>query len=155
MTAIANVEVWLDIIQRLGIWVLGIVASIFVGRMLIEWQRTRQTNEARDTDWLLARSQVGFATLLLVAIVSLVFVLVLFKTQLSETGTTILTSVIAALVAILTLQMNFFYARSRPTALPDPNGPPPPTAPVLKATFGDPNALSASASATPSARSAV
>jgi hypothetical protein len=73
-----------------------------------------------DADVLLARAQVGFAAVLLLAIIGLVFVLVLFKTQLSETGTTILTSVIAALITILTLQMNFFYARSRPAALPDP-----------------------------------
>jgi hypothetical protein len=74
-----------------------------------------------DVDKLLAWAQIVFAGMLLTSIVALVFVLVLFKTQLSETGTTILTSVIAALITILTLQMNFFYARSRPAALPDPS----------------------------------
>jgi outer membrane biosynthesis protein TonB len=73
-----------------------------------------------DTDKILAWAQVIFAGLLLLSIIALVFLLVLFKTQLSETGTTILTSVIAALITILTLQMNFFFARSRPAALPDP-----------------------------------
>jgi hypothetical protein len=75
----------------------------------------------QDSDVLLAIAQVIFAAILLLAIVALVFVLVLIKTQLSETGTTVLTSVIAALITILTLQMNFFYARQRPAALPDPS----------------------------------
>lgn len=73
-----------------------------------------------DVDMLLARAQVWFAMMLLTSIVGLVYTLILFHTQLSETGTTIVTSVIAALITILTLQMNFFYARTRPAAIPDP-----------------------------------
>lgn len=74
-----------------------------------------------DSDKWLAGAQIAFAGFLLFSINALVFILVLFKTQLSETGTTILTSVIAALITILTLAMNFFFARTRPAALPDPN----------------------------------
>lgn len=73
-----------------------------------------------DVDLLLARAQVGFAAVMIVGIFALVFVLIFFHGGMTTTAVTIITSVIAALVTVLTLQMNFFYARQRPSALPDP-----------------------------------
>lgn len=113
-----------------------------------------------DLDLLLAKAQIAFTAILLVSIIALVFVLVLFRTQLSETGTTIITSVIAALITILTLQMNFFYARTRPSALPDPNSPPSAPTLALSVSPGDPNASppsvpSATATSTPASTSAA
>ena len=73
-----------------------------------------------DVDLLLAKAQVGFAALMLVGVFALIFVLIFFHGDMSTTAVTIITSVITALVTILTLMMNFFYARSRPAALPEP-----------------------------------
>jgi len=74
----------------------------------------------QDTDRMLAWAQILFAFMMLFGIFSLVFVLIFFNTNMTATAVTIMTSVITALVTILTLQMNFFYARQRPAALPDP-----------------------------------
>ncbi|HUD11448.1 MAG TPA: hypothetical protein VMS08_03485 [Candidatus Saccharimonadia bacterium] len=74
-----------------------------------------------DVDWLLAWAQIIFAAIMLLGIFGLVFVLIFFNTNMTPTAVTIMTSVITALVTILTLMMNFFYARSRPLALPDPS----------------------------------
>lgn len=73
-----------------------------------------------DVDLLLARAQVFFAAVMLIGIFAMVFVLIFFHGDMTTTAVTIITSVITALVTILTLQMNFFYARQRPAALPDP-----------------------------------
>jgi hypothetical protein len=73
-----------------------------------------------DVDLLLARAQVAFAGIMLSGIFVMVFVLIFFHGDMTTTAVTIITSVITALVTILTLQMNFFYARQRPAALPDP-----------------------------------
>lgn len=58
---------------------------------------------------------------MLLGIFGLLFVLIFFHGNMTTTAVTIITSVIAALITILTLQMNFFYARQRPHALPDPS----------------------------------
>lgn len=73
-----------------------------------------------DTDRMLAWAQIVFAFLMLIGIFGLVFVLIFFNTNMTATAVTVMTSVITALVTILTLMMNFFYARQRPSALPDP-----------------------------------
>jgi uncharacterized membrane-anchored protein len=73
-----------------------------------------------DMDLMLAKAQVFFSAIMLLGIFALVFVLIFFHGQITATALTIITTVITALVTILTLQMNFFYARQRPSALPDP-----------------------------------
>lgn len=73
-----------------------------------------------DMDLLLAKAQVWFAGGMLFGVFALLFTLIFFHGQMTATSVTIITSVITALVTILTLQMNFFYARQRPAALPDP-----------------------------------
>jgi uncharacterized membrane-anchored protein len=83
-----------------------------------------------DIDLLLAKAQVFFASTMLLGIFALVFVLIFFHGDMTATAVTIITSVITALVTILTLQMNFFYARQRPAALPDPT-------PITLTTFSD------------------
>lgn len=106
-----------------------------------------------DLDLLLARAQVVMAFLFAVLIFALLFVLIFLHDQISGAALTIITSVIASLITVLTLQQNFFYARQRPAALPDPTlaapGAPtltvtatnlPPTAQVSAATTGVPDA---------------
>ena len=72
-------------------------------------------------DELLAWAQVIFAFLMLVGIFALVGMLVFLHANMTPTALTIVTSVVTALVTIFTLMMNFFYARQRPQALPDPS----------------------------------
>jgi uncharacterized membrane-anchored protein len=74
-----------------------------------------------DVDYLLAWAQIGLAFLFAICIFALVFVLIFFNASISATALTIITTVITALVTILTLIANFFYARTRPAALPDPS----------------------------------
>jgi hypothetical protein len=73
-----------------------------------------------DVDLLLARAQVWIAIYFITGIFGIVFALMFLHTTMSPIVVTILTSTLTALVTILTLQSNFFYARSRPAALPDP-----------------------------------
>jgi hypothetical protein len=73
-----------------------------------------------DVDCLLARAQVGLAFLFSFAVFALVFCLIFYHSGMSSVEVTILTSLTSVLATILTLQMNFFFARTRPPALPDP-----------------------------------
>ena len=73
-----------------------------------------------EVDRLLARAQVGLATFCALGIFGLVFVLLLHHTDLNSTIVTIITSIISVLATVFTLQQNFFFARIRPPALPDP-----------------------------------
>lgn len=73
-----------------------------------------------DVDLMLAKAQIGLAFLFALCIFALVFVLIFFNGSIGATALTIITSVITALVTILTLIANFFFSRSRHAALPDP-----------------------------------
>jgi hypothetical protein len=81
-------------------------------------------------DLFMAKAQVTLAFMFTIGIFGLVFTLIFFHGQLDSTVTTIITSVIAALITVLTLQMNFFYARQRP-----PSADSPPSAPTLTGAF--------------------
>ena len=73
-----------------------------------------------DVDRILARAQVGLAFLFAFGFFALLFVLLLFHRDLSSTELTILTGLVSVLGTLLALMMNFFFARTRPAALPDP-----------------------------------
>jgi hypothetical protein len=73
-----------------------------------------------DVDLMLARAQVGMSFLFAILIFALLFVLIFMHEAISGVALTIITSVIASLITVLTLQQNFFFARQRPHALPDP-----------------------------------
>lgn len=75
-----------------------------------------------DVDKLLARAQVWLAVLVACGFLGLLFVLLFHSVELTAAGTTIVTGLLSVLGTILTLQMNFFYARHRSPsqALPDP-----------------------------------
>ena len=80
-----------------------------------------------DVDLILARAQVAMAFLfaiLLFTILAALLYLLATNAPLNSAILTIIGSVIASLITVLTLQQNFFYARQRPSALPDPNSPP-------------------------------
>jgi hypothetical protein len=76
-----------------------------------------------DVEMLIARSQIFLAAFFSVAVFALVFVLIFFHSQMSALGLTLITSTVSVLLTILTLQMNFFYARQRSSGLPDPSTP--------------------------------
>jgi hypothetical protein len=73
-----------------------------------------------DVDRLLARAQVGLAFLFSFGFFGVLFFLMLYHRELSPTELTTLTGLVSVLGTLLALQMNFFFARTRPAALPDP-----------------------------------
>jgi len=73
-----------------------------------------------NVDTMLARAQVGLAFLFAVGFFALLFMLLLFHRDMSATELTILTGLVSVLGTLLALMMNFFFARTRPAALPDP-----------------------------------
>lgn len=73
-----------------------------------------------DVDRILARAQVGLAILFSVGFFGLLFSLIFFHRDMSPTELTILTGLVSVLGTLLALMMNFFFARTRPAALPDP-----------------------------------
>ena len=73
-----------------------------------------------DVDKILARAQVGLAFLFAMGFFGLLFALLLFHRDMSATELTILTGLVSVLGTLLALMMNFFFARTRPAALPDP-----------------------------------
>ena len=73
-----------------------------------------------DVDKMLARAQVGLAFFFAIFVFALVFSLIFYRSEMNSVEVTILTSITSVLATILTLQMNFFFARTRPPALPDP-----------------------------------
>ena len=74
-----------------------------------------------DTDKLLAHAQIGLAFLIAIGFLAMLGILLFHSTTLTTEGTTIVTGLLSVLGTILTLQMNFFFARHRPAAqtLPD------------------------------------
>jgi len=73
-----------------------------------------------DVDKLLARAQVGLACLFSFGFFGLLAGLIFFHRDMTPTELTILTGLVSVLGTLLALQMNFFFARTRPAALPDP-----------------------------------
>ena len=73
-----------------------------------------------DVDLLLARAQIGLAYLFAVGFIGILAMLVFQPINLTPTATTILTGLLSVFGTILTLQMNYFFARQRPPTLPDP-----------------------------------
>lgn len=75
-----------------------------------------------DVDKMLARAQVGLAFLFAAGFFGLLFTLLLFHREMTPTELTILTGLVSVLGTVLALILNFFFARTRPAALPDPSG---------------------------------
>lgn len=75
---------------------------------------------SKDMDLLLARAQVFLAILFAGGFLGLLCGLIFFHSDMSATVLTTVTTMLTVLGTLLTLQMNFFYARQRPHALPDP-----------------------------------
>jgi hypothetical protein len=73
-----------------------------------------------NVDLMLARAQVWLAAFTAMGVFGIVFVLMLHHTDMDSTTITILTSILSVLSTVFVLQMNFFFARTRPPALPDP-----------------------------------
>lgn len=121
--------------------------------MLHPHKRQGSTMKQTDVDKLLAWAQVIMSFLFAIMIFALLFVLIFKQDSVTGVALTIITSVIASLITVLTLQQNFFFARTRPPAIPDPASPP--SAPTLAMTLnsGDPNASPPTASATATASS--
>jgi hypothetical protein len=69
---------------------------------------------------MLAKAQIAMAFLFATMIYAMLFVLIFLHDAINGVALTIITSVIASLITVLTLQQNFFFARQRPAALPDP-----------------------------------
>src|ERR1039457_4263256 len=80
----------------------------------------RTADAMYDVDKILARAQVGLAFLFAIGFFGLLFALLLFHRDMSATELTILTGLVSVLGTLLALMMNFFFARTRPAALPDP-----------------------------------
>lgn len=76
---------------------------------------------SKDMDLLLARAQVFLAILFATGFLALTAGLIFFHSQMSTQDVTLVTTMLTVMGTLLTLQMNFFYARQRPQALPDPS----------------------------------
>lgn len=70
-------------------------------------------------DVVLAHAQIWLTAILLLAIIALLFAMVFFRNQMSDRVFSIVASVFTALVTLLTLSWNYFFARQRPNSLPD------------------------------------
>jgi hypothetical protein len=73
-----------------------------------------------NVDTMLARAQVGLAFLFALGFFALLGVLLMVHREMTPTELTILTGLVSVLGTLLALMMNFFFARTRPAALPDP-----------------------------------
>lgn len=73
-----------------------------------------------DVDKLLAQAQIGLAAIFAFGFFAIVFFMMLWHKNLTDTELTVLTGLLSVMGTLLTLQMNFFFARTRPAALPDP-----------------------------------
>jgi ribose/xylose/arabinose/galactoside ABC-type transport system permease subunit len=78
-------------------------------------------NPTPKSDLMLAWAQIILAFFFTVGIFGLVYFLLISKTETPPAILTIAGSVIASLITVLTLQMNYFFARQRPPTLPDPS----------------------------------
>jgi len=72
-------------------------------------------------DKLLAWAQVTLAVVFSIGFFAVLFFLMLGHRDMSTTEVTILTGLVSVLGTLLALMMNFFFARTRPAALPDPS----------------------------------
>lgn len=70
-------------------------------------------------DKMLARAQVGLAFLFAFGFLGILAALIFVPAIAKETSS-LLTNMMTVLGTLLTLQMNYFFARQRPPALPDP-----------------------------------
>lgn len=90
---------------------------------------------SKDMDLLLARAQVFLAVLFAAGFLALLAALMFLRSEMSPTVLTTVTTMLTVLGTLLTLQMNFFFARQRPHALPDPS-----TTVITPVPTGDANA---------------
>lgn len=83
-----------------------------------------------DVDKLLARAQVSLALLTLIAFVGLIFALLFHQTAQISGHHDVIIGLLSGLGTVLTLQMNYFFARhrSQSDAGPDPTFTKPPQA---------------------------
>ena len=65
-------------------------------------------------DLLLARAQVGLAFLAMIGFLAILGILIFYQSQLTPTTTTVLTGLLSVFGTILTMMMNYFFARQRP-----------------------------------------
>jgi hypothetical protein len=76
-----------------------------------------------QADLMLARTQMWMIFIYTICIFGLVFALIFFHSHMDSVEITILTNITSVLLTVLVLQNNFFFARQRPQALPDPSLP--------------------------------
>jgi hypothetical protein len=74
-----------------------------------------------DVDLLLARAQVWIVVVFSVGFFAVLFFLMVYHENMTNTEVTILTGLLSSLATIIALQQNFMFARTRPAALPDPS----------------------------------
>lgn len=74
-------------------------------------------------DTILIVAQIALTTILLLAIIGITVALIFFRTQMSDGTVSTATNIILVLTTLLTLSWNYFFARQRPSGLPDPNPP--------------------------------
>lgn len=75
-------------------------------------------------DTVLVYAQIGLTVILLSAIIGIVAALFFLKGRIEPSTQSTATNIILVLTTLLTLSWNYFFARQRPNALPDPNAPP-------------------------------
>jgi hypothetical protein len=73
-----------------------------------------------NIDSLLARAQVGLCFLTTFGFFGLLTVLIFWHKDMNTQAVTILTGLVSVLGTIWTMQMQFFFSRTRHQALPDP-----------------------------------
>lgn len=88
-------------------------------------------------DLMLARAQIVLTFVLLSAIISMLVGLIFFRNVMTDKTVSTVTNLLMLLGTLLTLSWNYFFARQRPAALPDPNTTTTVTTPTAP---GDPNA---------------
>lgn len=72
-------------------------------------------------DLMLARAQIALTFVLLSAIITMVAGLIFFHNVMTDKTVSTVTNLLMLLGTLLTLSWNYFYARQRPQALPDPS----------------------------------
>jgi len=72
-----------------------------------------------DIDKLLARAQVGLTFLFAIGFLGILLALLLIP-GINKEVSSLLTNMLTVLGTLLTLQLNFFFSRQRPPALPPP-----------------------------------
>lgn len=140
-------DLLMAVVQNFGLWVFLIILTVLMYRLLLAWM-AKAADPTRNTDWLLARTQVGTTLLFSLGFFSILFFLMIYHKEMSTIEVTILTGLLSSLATIVALQQNFLFARTRPNAIPAPPPLAAPAAPTLSLTMkpGDPNASPPSAS---------